>query len=187
MSVQRIARRYAKSLFDVAKERGELELVHDEVIDFQKLADQSPDLRMLLKSPVIRPKRKSEIFHQIFDGKLSALLANFLDIVIRKHREGYVLAICDAFLDMYNLDHHISKVVLTTAQELSPESQEAIVAELKKSGKVEENVELTTRIDESLIGGFVLQFNNQLYDASVASQLEELKKSFSENSYIKKL
>lgn len=185
MSIQRVASRYAKSLHDIAVERNELEDVYKDIKDFAVLVEENRDFELLLKSPIIRPDKKQAIFKALFENKLQQVTYEFFKIVIRKGREAFLSAICEEFVDMYNVDHHISKVRLTTAATLDEESVQALLDKLKSTGEIEENIDLEHVIDESLIGGYVVEFNHKLYDASVARQLELMKKTFSKNTYIK--
>ncbi|MEL6924494.1 MAG: F0F1 ATP synthase subunit delta [Bacteroidota bacterium] len=80
---------------------------------------------------------------------------------------------------------YISTVKLTTAVKMTPEAIEKIKSKLKGSSALDENIEIQTVVDPDILGGFVLEFDNQLYDASVAHKLEELKKEFSKNLFVR--
>lgn len=62
---------------------------------------------------------------------------------------------------------------------------EDLKKKLLESGVTTENLEVETRVNPDLIGGFILEFDQKRYDASVAHKLEELKSSFSKNLYVK--
>ena len=66
----------------------------------------------------------------------------------------------------------ITQVTLTTAVEISAEKTESILAEFKAKGLIEQEVELEAKVDPSIIGGFIVQFNDQLYNASVKEKLD---------------
>jgi F-type H+-transporting ATPase subunit delta len=97
----------------------------------------------------------------------------------------YVPEITAEFIEQYKRLKKITSVTVTTAAPMS----DKVLAELKKqllaSGITTENLDIETKIDPELIGGFVLEFDNKRYDASVAHKLEELKTSFSKNLYIR--
>ena len=92
----------------------------------------------------------------------------------------------NAFVEQYNALKGIHQVTLTTAIDVSEEVKKSIEQKVKTESKFE-SVELTTKTDESLIGGFVLEFNNNLLDASVARDLRDIKKQFLNNEFISKI
>jgi len=179
MSVIRIASRYAKSLLELAKDQGKLDTVVEDIKTFNG-ATQNRDLFLLLKSPIVKGSKKLEIFKSIFDGKIDELTMAFMDIVIRKGREAYLPEMGAEFLNQYKALNKVSTVTLTTAQPISETALEAIKAKLLGSDITEESLDITTAVDESLIGGFVVQVGDKLVDASVAHKLREMAKVIAE-------
>ena len=186
MSVTRIASRYAKSLLDLAKEQGKLERVLEDVQVFQKAADQR-DFELLLKSPIVKADKKQAIIKQIFDGKFDPLTMTFMEVILRKGREKYLAPIADEFIAQYKKANHISTIYLTTATPIEAESLQVIKMQLMTSDVTDNKVEIKTKVDPNLIGGFVLEFDDKLYDASVSHKLELLRKEFSGNAYKRKM
>jgi F-type H+-transporting ATPase subunit delta len=186
MSAQRIASRYAKSLIDLAQERGKLERVLEDVQSFRQVA-KNRDFALLLKSPVVKADTKERIFNQLFGGKYDEITLAFLRILLRKGREAHLIEIANEFDLQYKVIKHITTVKLTTAAKLSDEAVKAIHAKLLASTNTDQNVELTTEVDPNIIGGFVIEFGDRLYDASVAHKLEQMKKNFKGNLYISQI
>ena len=184
MSVTRIAARYAKSLLDLAQEQGKLDRVLGDVQAFNSATEQR-DFFLLLKSPIVNPDKKGKILKEIFGDKFDELSMAFINIVLRKGRESYLPDITKEFLVQYNVLKQISKVKLTTATAVSAESLAAIKAQLEGSSKTLANIEIETAVNPDLIGGFVIEFDDKLYDSSVAHKLAQLKKGFSGNQYVK--
>ncbi len=184
MSVTRIATRYAKSLIELAIEQGKLEQVHSD-INTVNAATQNRDLQLMLKSPIIHADKKIAVLDAIFKGKIDTLTSAYLHLLVNKGREGYVPEIATAFVIQYKLLKKITSVTVTTAAPLS----DAVLGDLKKkllaSDITSDNLEVLTKIDPELIGGFVLEFDNKRYDASVSHKLEELKTQFMKNLYVK--
>ena len=186
MSAIKLSSRYAKSLLDLAIEQGKLEKVYEDVVMLVGIINDSAELRNLLKSPIINPDKKEKILNAILDGKVDVLTKGFIEILVRKSREKYLPEVVNAFIFQYNEHKHITTVTLKSATELSEAARQTIVDQLKTKAKLE-NVALTTVVDEELIGGFILQFDNKQMDASVARQLRELEKDFLDNKFIKQL
>ena len=179
MSVQRIAARYAKALIDLAQERNSLDTAMEDVQYFTATCDASRELRLLLHSPIVDVSKKRAVFQRLFQGKVSELTYAFLEIILRKGREQYLYEIAEEFGVQYRDIKKIAAVDLTTAAELDNAQLDKIRETIAGSGMTYENVELTTHVDASIIGGFIIEFEDKLYDASVAHQLDEVRKAFS--------
>lgn len=184
MSVLRIATRYAKSLMDLAIEQGKLEQVNSD-IQLLSEATRNREFYLLLKSPIIHTDKKKAIVDAIFKGKLDTLSLAYLHLLIEKGREAYVPEIAAEFIHQYKNLKKITSVTVSTATEMSESVQAELRKKLLASGVTTENLEIISKIDPSLIGGFVLEFDNKRYDASVAHKLEALKTDFAKNLYIK--
>ena len=184
MSVTRIATRYAKSLIELAIEQGKLEQVNTDV-DTLNAATRNRDLHLMLKSPIIHADKKIAVLDAIFKGRIDALTLSYLHLLVNKGRESYVPEIAAEFVSQYKLLKKITTVTVTSAAPLS----DAVLAELKKkllaSDTTSDNLEIVTKTDPALVGGFVLEFDNKRYDASVSHKLDELKSQFMKNLYIK--
>lgn len=182
MSVQRIASRYAKSLIDLSQELNKLDEVKKDMQTFAA-ALKSRDLYLLLKSPIVKSEKKAEIIKAIFDGKLGELTMNFILLLVKKGREPYLPEVGHEFLEQNKKLDHITTIKITTAKEVDDAAIEAIRAEFLKSVNTDDNVEVITAVDSNLIGGFVVEFGDRLYDASVKHKLDTLKKEFVGNVY----
>lgn len=186
MQNPRLAARYAKSLIDLAIERKELEKVFADVQYIQSVGKASPQFISLMRSPVIKSDKKQAILDALTKGKISPIMEGFNRLLISKGREDVIPEILAAFIDQYNDIKGINKVKLTTAQPLTDPAKEAILAKVKKDSGIQ-NIQLETKVDESLIGGFVLEYNNNLIDASVLRDLKDIKKQFTSNEFVMNL
>ena len=182
----RLAGRYAKSLVDLAIEQNQLETIYKDMQFLQTVCKSSPELVSVLRSPIITGDKKQNILSAITGGKVSELTAAFNKLLISKTREEYIPEIITAVIGLYNQLKGIHTVKLTTATALSEEMKQSIIAKLKAETSMQ-NIELHTEIKEELIGGFVLEFNNNLVDASIARDLRDIKKQFSQNIYVQQI
>lgn len=183
MSVQRIASRYAKSLIDLAVEQNKLERILEDVNGFREVLKHR-EFKLLTKSPIVSTSKKQEIFKALFEGKYDELTMAFFNILIAKGRESYLSDIAVEFISQYKKLKHISTVRLTAAAPLSDEMLATIKEKLVASSSTDDKVEIIVEIDPELIGGFIIEFEDNIYDASVANKLDELKKGFRDNKYI---
>lgn len=182
----RLADRYAKSLVDFATEKGQLDTVKADMEYIVAVCKSSRDFSNMLKSPIIKVDQKEKIINAIIKGKISELAVAFITLLVKKGREADLSEISNAFVAQYNSLKGIHKVKLTTATAISNEVKDAIANKVKAAGNFK-SVELETITNEKIIGGFVLEFDNRLVDASVAHDLREIKKQFSQNQYIHNL
>ena len=177
MSVQRIAGRYAKSLIELAQEHKKLDRVLADVTSFQQVAHHR-DFELMLKSPIVNAGKKLSIVAALFGSKYDELTLAFLRILINKGREPYLPEIASEFIAQYKKLNHISTVKVTTAEPLSVAALASLQKKLEASSFTDTKVEITTAVDQELIGGFVLEIGDRIYDASVQQKLDELKRSF---------
>jgi F-type H+-transporting ATPase subunit delta len=182
----RLATRYAKSIIDLSLEKGQLDEVYNDMTYLQAVIKSNRDFVNVLKSPVITPDKKQVIVEAVTNGKIGELTASFNRLLIRKGRESNLPEIAQAFIDQYKEHKQIHTVKLTTATPVSEEVKAEIVNKVKSSSDMR-NIELTTDVDESLIGGFVLQVGDQLIDASIAYDLSAISKQFLNNDFIYKI
>jgi len=179
----RLAARYAKSLIDLSTEKGQLEKVYADMQFLQAVCKSSREFVVVLRSPVIKADKKNNILTAITSGKISELTAGFNRLLVLKGRESDLPEIADAFIYQYNSIKGIHKVKITTAVAVGEDLKNGIIDRVKSNAGLEK-VELETSTDESLIGGFVLEFNNNLVDASVLRDLKDIKKQFESNVYV---
>lgn len=182
----RVASRYAKSLLDLAVEKGQLERVYTDMEYLQQLTKESRDFLNLLRSPVVKPDAKIKAVNAVTAGKISELTTAFTTLIITKAREGVLPEVITAFIKQYKQHKNIHTIKLTTAVPVSDEIKNAIVAQVKKSGNMQ-NIELETIVDPEIIGGFVLQAGDKLVDASILYDLKSISRQFENNDFIYKV
>jgi len=182
----RLASRYAKSLLDLAVEKGQLEQVHTDMLYLQQLTKDSREFLSLLRSPIVSADKKQSIIDAVTAGKIGELTAAFTKLLVNKGREGELPEIAGAFSKQYKDKKGIHTIKLTTATPVSDEVKNSIVAQVKKTSDMQ-NIELETTVDPNIIGGFVLQAGDKLVDASIAYDLKEISRQFENNDFIYKV
>lgn len=185
MQSPRLAGRYAKSLVDLAQEKGQLETVYKDMQYLQQVVKQSREFVVLMKSPVIKADKKNAILDAV-SKDISELTKAFNRLLVTKGRENALPEIVNAFIDQYNTIKDIHKVKLTTATEASEELKRSMIEKVKAEAGFK-SVELETKTDPSIVGGFILEFNNNKVDASISRDLKDIKKQFLDNHFVQKL
>ena len=186
MTNPRLAIRYAKSLLDLAQEQGKLEEVYTDIKMLDNICKSSREFANVLKSPIIKEYKKNKIIESVTEGRISLLTSSFIKLLGSKGRESNLVEIISAFIDQYNIVKGIHKVKLTTAVEVSDAVKNDFISKIKASEGIE-NIEMETSVDDSLVGGFVLEMEGWKADASIRRDLMDVQKQFLNNDYIQKL
>lgn len=182
MRISKVAIRYAKSLLDLAVERGALEGAQEDMTTVANTVGGSRELQLLLQSPIIVADKKLEILKLIFKDLLGPVSSNFVEIITRKGRESLLESIANAFIIMAKERKNIFQAEVITARPLDDETRQkllAIVGQLQPG-----EIELTETINADIIGGFVLRIGDRMVDTSVLTEFRELRKAFADNPYI---
>jgi len=182
----RLATRYAKSLIGLAQERGELEMVYKDMQFLQSICKSNPDFVNLLRSPVVKSDKKDAIITAIAKDRISKMTLTFTKLLTDKGREEDLPEIINAFITQYNEIHSIQKVKLTTAVPVSDDVKNSLLDKVKKSTGFDK-VEMEAVVNPNIIGGFILEYNNNLVDASVSRDLKDISKQFRENVYVRNI
>ena len=172
----KLAYRYAKSLLDLAKEKGKLDKVFSDIQLFNKTLDNR-DMLLMLRSPIVKSDKKQKVIELLFKGRSEDMTLAFYKIIINKKREQYLEDIAEAFVELYNKDKGIVTAQLITASPVNDVIKKEIEKNLTKVSNAK-NVELSLKEDKNIIGGFKLSFEDKLYDASVSSKFAALRKEF---------
>ncbi|MDQ3103191.1 MAG: ATP synthase F1 subunit delta [Actinomycetota bacterium] len=171
--MEEISRVYSEALFDVAKEKDELDEVQEQLGEFADAVDTDRDLQVFFFSPYFSSAEKRDGIAKAVDGGNEELV-NFLELLAEKHRMPALFRIRRRFDELAAIENDQLDVTVTSAIELDPAVVESIGAEIeKKTGKT---INLTTEVDDSIIGGLVLQVGNRVFDSSVRNRLEKLRK-----------
>lgn len=183
MIESKVARRYAKSLLGLAQERQIVDKVYSDMERVHATCMASREFVLLMRNPVVQSDKKEAVVKALFAKDLDPVSNAFIDIIIRKGREGHLDGIAAEYVKLYKAMKGIVTARLSTATPLDASSRQTIL-QLVQSAKGE-HVELTEKVDPSLIGGFVLTIGDQQFDTSVSRKLRQLKNEFDDNLYIK--
>lgn len=186
MQNPRLASRYAKSLLDLAIETNKLEDTLKDIQLLDNVCRVSPEFTVMLRSPVIRGDKKLAVINAVVKDSLHELTKKFIALLGVKGRESNMPEIVTAFIEQYNKLKNIRTVNLTTATAMDDKMKNAMLAKIAGFMPTD-TVDMKTKIDASLIGGFVLEIEGKLFDASVKKKLNDIKSSIVDNSYVSKM
>lgn len=179
----RLASRYAKSLIDLAVEKNSLEDTLADIKYLDSLCRHSKEFTNMLRSPVINASKKHDIITAVVGDSLKPLAQGFIKLLVNKGREQNLPEIAAAFIQQYKEMKNIRQVKLTTAVPANDELRQAIMKKVQDALPGSE-IELKEEVNEDLIGGFVLQTEDKLFDASIRRDLNDVMAQFRKNTYI---
>ncbi len=179
MSVKRVASRYAKSLLELADEKGVLDSVYQDMLLVTQLCQQNRDFALMLRNPIIPNEKKIAILRQVFEEKVHPISLAFFDILARKNRENLLQPIASEFQNQYFAHKGIIRARVVTAVPLDENLKNEFMSKVKQISK--KDVDLTEVVDENIIGGYELTIGDLRLDDSVKSKLNQLTLEFQQN------
>lgn len=169
-----VAGRYAGALYELAKEQGALPQVEADLAGFQALLDSSPDLLRLVRSPVFSAEDQTKALAAVLaKAGIGGLTGNFLQLIAKNRRLFAATDIIKAFKALTARGRGEAPAEVTSAVALTDE-QVALLKETLKAS-VGKDVQLTTRVDPSLLGGLVVKIGSRMVDSSLRTKLAGLK------------
>ena len=182
MQNPRLAARYAKSLMDIAIENGKLDTMYNDMLGLDAACNDSKDFVSMMKSPIVTASTKQNVVKAIAEGKVDDITFKFINLIINKGREFFLPEIISTFISQYKKHNNINEVLLTTSEPMDEEMKNTLIQSIQK--QFTGTIDLKTKVDSSLIGGFILEANNNLFDASILRDLNDIKKQFLTNVYV---
>ena len=171
--MEEVARVYSEALFDVARDHDALNEIRDQLGEVTDAIAADHDLQVFFFSPYFSSTEKREGIAKAISGA-NPELVNFLELLAEKQRMPALFGIRKRFDELWDEANQRLEVTLTSAIELDPSVIESVGAEIeRKTGKT---IELTSEVDESIVGGLVLQVGNRVLDASIRNRLEKLRR-----------
>jgi F-type H+-transporting ATPase subunit delta len=180
MKGTRAAARYAKSLLDLALEKGELTKVHTDVKLILHTIKENRDLAAMLKSPVIKTDKKKAVLEAVFSKSISPVTNSFLQLLATQKREEFLELVGEEFIRKYKKHNNILTAIITTASGLDDEMRKKIYELVKK--QLNSEVELVEKVNKNLIGGFILRVGDKQNDTSILGKIRLLERTFKENT-----
>src|SRR5688500_2307869 len=164
---------YARSMLELANERGQAEEVGREMAGIREITDQNPSFAAFLADPGIGATDRTATLNRVFRDRVSPLVMNFLGVLNNKGRLRLLGSIAEAYINLLDEQQGKVEVDVTVAQRLSPDQLEQVRQRVSQSlGK---NAVVHQYVDEDIIGGLVLRVEDRLIDASVKYQLQAMR------------
>lgn len=183
----RLSHRYALALKRLAHERGETARLYEDFKKLRNLIKASEELRVFLRSPVIRADHKIKALERLLGEGLSATMRLFIEKITKARREKILGEIAADFVAMCDAETGKATARLLTAAPLSEEIKEEIRQRVLKQLAFEgiKNLDIEELVKQELVGGFILEVGDRRVDASYANKLTQLRRQFNQNLYVK--
>ncbi len=171
--MEEIARVYAESLFEVAREHDKLDSIRDQLGEFAEVVAENRDMQVFLFSPYFSSAEKRDGIARAVSGAEEELV-NFLELLAEKHRMPAIFRIRRRYDELWTKANRRLEVRLVSAVELDPKVVERVGAEIER--QTDRKIDLESEVDDRVLGGLVLRVGNMVLDASLRSKLERLRK-----------
>jgi F-type H+-transporting ATPase subunit delta len=170
-----MAGRYAQALFELAQEAGTVDQVSADLAAFSGLLTSSEDLQRFVKSPVFSAEEQVKALGALLArAGITGIAANFLKLVASKRRLFAIEDMIRGFNLLNDAAKGITRAAVTVAEPLKEEHVEALKSALAEisGGK---DVDVTVKIDPSIIGGLIVQLGSRMVDGSLKTKLNSIR------------
>lgn len=168
-----LAQVYARALFEVAKERDQIDEVREQLGEFADAVSADRNLSTFFFSPYFSTDEKKDGLRKSVSGADEAVM-NFLELLLEKHRMPVIGRIRREYDALWREENKLLSVQVTSAVELDEQTVRSIGDRIaEQTGR---KVDLAARVDPDIVGGIVLRVGNSILDASIRNRLEQLRK-----------
>ena len=169
-----ISDRYASALYDLASEKKLVDVVLDDLLFIQSMIKNNKDLKLVIKSPLIKSNDKLEILQNILKSKNpNELSSTFLKVLSKNKRFQKTLDIISQFKDINAQKRGDVLADITSAEKLSNEQQDNIKEQLRTI--LGDKLSLSYKVDEQIIGGLIIKVGSKMIDTSLSNKINKLK------------
>ncbi len=167
-----VARVYSAAMLELARSQGDVDVLMDELVDLAHRGERDPEFAAFLSNPTIDATARKDTLEKLFRGRYTDLFVDALQVLNRKGRLGLLRGVAAAYRAARDeLLGRIQVHVRAATPLTDPLREKLLQVARRQTGKEPDLIET---VDESLIGGLVLQIGDRKLDASVAARLKKL-------------
>jgi len=172
MAEQRVSYRYAKALFESAKDNNLVDQIYNDLVLINKVLTLVPEVASIARKPFSTPFRMKALYRALFMDKVIPETFNFIEFLVDKGRDYLLKDIFLQYQKLYYAFNNILSVEIFLPKDFSDEIKSRIVQ------KIEENtgkkVVPKYIIDPRILGGFKIKIDDWVYDATLRNKLNSL-------------
>ena len=180
-----LVNRYAKAFLELAIQNNVADKALDDLLIVKSTIEGNKELDSLIHQPFVSKERKTNIMNRLFTDRVEKITLNLINLLIEKNRDTVITDMYDEYRMLYLEYKKIAVVTITSAIEIDEKTTDRIVNILKYKIVDKDTIEIKNVIDKSIIGGFIVKYNDYVYDASVTHTLKRLHSDFEENLFVK--
>ncbi len=173
MKKHRASKRYATALFELSKEENVISTVSENLKMIDNTLSESKELELLLDSPDVSKQDKKSILEELFADKVHVIVNNLFKLLLEKNREMLIPEIIEWFFEMEDDYNNIVRAELISAVPLDEGQKEQLARIIE--AKVSKKVVFKEKVDNSIIGGFIIKTSDKIIDASIANELQKMR------------
>lgn len=174
MKGSKVAARYAQALLEITEEQQKTDAALSNMRDLSATAGDNREFELFLKNPIIKSDKKIAILEKVFTH-FDEVSLSFIRLITKNGREALLPAIAHEFDARVKSVRGIVPITLTSAVALDTSVKDSIVKKL--SAQVEGKLEIEEKLDDKLIGGFMVRMGDVQIDASILRQFKEMRKN----------
>ncbi|SDI46951.1 F0F1 ATP synthase subunit delta [Natribacillus halophilus] len=174
MSAPAVANRYAKALFELAKEKGIVEQINDEIQGVQAVFESVPQLQEVMAHPRMSVKDQRTLLQTGFSD-CHAIILNTLYVMVDRGRIDIIAPVAHAFQSFADEEFQIARANVRAVRPLSDREKEEVARQFAKKVN-NRQVVVTSEEDDDLIGGLIVQIGDSVYDGSVRGMLRRMER-----------
>ncbi|NDV42172.1 ATP synthase F1 subunit delta [Flagellimonas sediminis] len=175
MNENRAAIRYAKATLEYAVEKKAAEAVEKDMRSIAATISENKELQGLLGSPIVKSEIKKNVLLEVFK-EANEITKGLVQTMLDNKRIAMLQEVAYKYIIQYEKMKGEEVAYVTTAVPLTAELEKKILAQVTKA--TGNKVTIENKVDESILGGFVLRVGDTQYDASIANKLNGLKREF---------
>ncbi|MFI4977088.1 MAG: ATP synthase F1 subunit delta [Solirubrobacterales bacterium] len=171
--MEELAQVYGRSLFQVALEKGRLDELREQLVQFADALEEHRELAVFFFSPYFSSIEKQQSLGTLLDGA-DEILLNFLSLLIENHRMPVIFRIRQEYERLWDEENRTLPVDITSAIVLDAATTESLGRAIgERAGR---KVTLAARVDPDILGGIIVRVGNSILDASIRNRLEQLRR-----------
>ena len=176
----KLKERYANALFELSEESGKLEKDLEQAVLVRDVL-RSDHVQSFLVHPHIPNSAKQQLFNNAFSNDLSKHLMGFLHLTVRKNRESLIVPVLTEYISRVN--KHLGRIEakIVSAKSLTEKQIKSI--QIALSRKTNMKIDVKTKVDPDVIGGFYVLVDGRIFDGTVRSQLNNIRERLKRGSY----
>ncbi|MEN8124959.1 MAG: ATP synthase F1 subunit delta [Bacteroidota bacterium] len=185
MKGTRAALRYAKATLDLAKDKGIIKEINNDMLLIDHTFTENHDLQIMVKSPIIKSSVKKSALTKIFGSKINPVTQGVINLLIENRRIELLQLVAKEYTIIYDFFIGTEIAQVTTAVPLTKELEKKILKKLKDI--VGKEISLNNIVDPSIVGGYILRVDDKQLDSSITGLLNSVREEFDDTHYISKL